>query len=170
MDLYDKKDKSIPQKTVVILLESIIILISWWILFGEGYHAIFSSSDPSVSESQLIRRGLLLILNFMVFLRMLVTILYLMKRRMPWEEALNIPFAFAVYYIGFALLGYSTDLKIDFIDVLAIIIFLTGSTLNTFSELQRDRWKKRPKTKDIFIPKGYLNIRCILISSGISYG
>ncbi len=147
MDLYGKKDKSIAQKTVIIALETIILAISGWILFGGGYHTIFSSSGLNVSPEQSSRRVILFAFNCIIFLRMIITIAYLVKRHIPWAEAMDIPFAFALYYIGFAMLGYSTDILPGPLDFLAIAIFLTGSFLNTYSELQRDKWKKNPENK-----------------------
>lgn len=61
---------------------------------------------------------------------------------MPWEETFSILFAFALYYVGFALFGYRSTQNIDFVDILAIGIFLLGSFLNTGSEIARDKWKK----------------------------
>ncbi len=107
MDLYNKKDKSYAQKFVLTTLEIIIILISYWILFANGYNRIFHSVNPVTGNYT--RHIILFILNIIVFLRILVTTFYLIKRRMPWEEAFSIPFAFALYYIGFALFGYKSD-------------------------------------------------------------
>jgi hypothetical protein len=145
MDLYNKKDRSIPQKTVLIILETLILGISYWILFSGGYHKILSSSNNSIGNNT--RHLLLFIFNVVVFLRILITIFYLIKRHIPWEEAFSIPFAFAVYYVGFALLGYKSQMRIDLVDFIAIGLFLFGSYLNTGSELARDEWKKNPENK-----------------------
>lgn len=147
MDLYGKKDKSIAQKTVIIILETIILAASGWILFGGGYHAIFTKSTVTVTPDQSLRHTFLFIFNCIIYARMLITIGYLVKRHLPWAEAIDIPFAFAVYYIGFALLGYPADKSFGLPEIFAVLIFLTGSFLNTFSELQRDRWKKNPENK-----------------------
>jgi protein-S-isoprenylcysteine O-methyltransferase Ste14 len=145
MELYGRKDKSILQKIIVLILEIIILGISYWILFEEGYNVIFP--QVQVHEVNEIRRIIIFIFNCIVFFRILFTIFYLMKRKMPWEEAFSIPFAFAVYYIGFALLGYRSAGNFNILDLIGIILFLTGSFLNTFSELQRDRWKKESINK-----------------------
>jgi len=36
MDLYGQKSKSIPQKTVIHLIEILLLLLSYWILFQDG--------------------------------------------------------------------------------------------------------------------------------------
>lgn len=152
MDLYSKKDSSIPQKVILTLLELIILIISYWILFCGGYNTIFSlQTHVEGSET---RRQIIFIFNIIVFLRIGVTMFYLIKRHIPWEEALSIPFAFAIYYIGFALLGYKTQLHFDSIDFIAILIFITGSFLNTGSELMRDKWKRSGPNKNKLYTKG----------------
>ena len=78
---------------------------------------------------------------------MWITIAYFLKRAIPLEEAISIPLAFSLYYIGFAFLGYANTSPIGWLDYLAVAIYLLGSYLNTGSEWQRDRWKKRPENK-----------------------
>ncbi|MDQ2862287.1 MAG: DUF1295 domain-containing protein [Bacteroidota bacterium] len=141
MDLYSQKTDSIPQKIVIIILEIIIIAFSYWILFGEGYHKIFSSSTGNGNE---IRHLILFLFNCMVFLRIFVTMFVFIKRKIPWAEAFNIPVAFALYYIGFAMLGYSNDNAFGALDIAGIILFIAGSCTNTLAELLRYNWKKSP--------------------------
>jgi protein-S-isoprenylcysteine O-methyltransferase Ste14 len=147
MELYRQTSKSIPQKTVLLILEVLILCISYWILFNNGYQKLMSSFlDVNVTGNK-IRHTLLFIFNCIVFMRMLITILYLLRRKMPWEEAISIPFAFAIYYIGFALTGYKSGSPLGLTDFLGILLFILGSGLNTISELQRDKWKKLPENK-----------------------
>ena len=145
MDLYNQKSKSYPQKIVLTVLEIVIILISYWILFENGYTKIFHQVNPVTGNYT--RHLILFIFNIVVFLRILVTTFYFIKRRMPWEEAFSIPFAFALYYIGFALFGYKSDLKVGLVEIIAMLLFLFGSFLNTGSELARDIWKRRPENR-----------------------
>jgi len=149
--MYGQKDKSIPQKTVMKLFELIILAVSFWILFGNGYAEITGDRGTSGIFS---RRVLLFFFNCIVFIRMTFTMFYLVKRRIPWEEAFSIPFAFALYYIGFAMLGYTCKTELSFIDDIAIALFLSGSYLNTGSELARDKWKKDPANKGKLYTEG----------------
>ncbi|MEO7044064.1 MAG: DUF1295 domain-containing protein, partial [Ferruginibacter sp.] len=64
------------------------------------------------------------------------------KRKIPWAEAFNIPVAFALYYIGFTMLGYSNGSTLGIFDVVGIILFVAGSCINTLAELLRYNWKK----------------------------
>ncbi len=150
MDMYGQQDKSIYQKSVLILLELVIVIISYWILFENGFNKIFPSNIVAGNRMRYI---IIFSFNIIVFLRMLVT-MSMLNRKMPWEEVFSIPFAFALYYIGFALLVYRTDIKIDALDYFSILLFLFGSFLNTFSELQRKKWKKKAENKGHIFTKG----------------
>ncbi|HKK41905.1 MAG TPA: DUF1295 domain-containing protein [Bacteroidales bacterium] len=145
MDLYNQKDKSYPQKIILTVLELIIIAVSYWILFEKGYSRIFQPANPG--EGNIVRHIILFSFNIIVFLRILVTTFYLIQRKMPWEEAFSIPFAFALYYVGFALLGYKATIDIGPVEYSGIALFLLGSFLNTGSEMARDSWKKDPDNK-----------------------
>ncbi len=150
MKMYGETSASIPQKSTLLLLETLIILISWFLLFGGGFEKLGIMKEPG----DLWRRWLILGFNLFVFLRMLITMLYLVKRKMPWEEAFSIPFAFALYYIGFSWLVFETKHPFDFFDAFGILLFLFGSYLNTGSELMRDKWKKKPENKGRIYSKG----------------
>lgn len=145
MNLYGKKSKSIPQKVIIIVIE---ILLLWWsyrILFmDEGTTLLrLIGIDQSAGNSQV--RAVIFTFSIIVFLRMTFMITYLLKRKIPWQESISVPFAFALYFVGFALLGYGRASAPDWIDVIAIFLFIFGSFLNTGSELQRHFWKKHPE-------------------------
>lgn len=147
MELYGKKSKSIPQKIIIITLEILILLISYWILFLNGGSIILKWFGSNVSNGNTIRRSVIFCFSAIVFFRMTFMMIYLLKRAIPWEESLSVPMAFATYYIGFALLGYSSSSPTDWIDIAGIIIFIAGSFINSYSELQRHFWKQHPENK-----------------------
>lgn len=72
---------------------------------------------------------------------------FLLNRRIPWAESIDIPFAFALYHLGFPLLALPTNLPLGGIDAFGIALFLLGSGINTSAEALRDRWKKDPAHK-----------------------
>lgn len=145
MDMYGQKDKSIPQKITLFLLEIIILGVSYWLLFRGGYERIFSSK-PVISGNET-RHIILLAFNIVLFVRTGFTMIFLLKRRMPWEETFSIPFAFGIYYIGFALFGYKSQESFSSFDIIAIGTYVLGSYLNTGSELARYSWKKKTENK-----------------------
>ncbi|MEO9258623.1 MAG: DUF1295 domain-containing protein [Crocinitomicaceae bacterium] len=154
MDLYSQKSKSIPQKIVIITLELIMLWMSYEILFRSGADFMFKYFNIDVNVINTERRFIIYLFCIIIFIRLSFMMLYLLKRTIPWAESVSVPFAFAIYYIGFSLLVMSTDKPLDWIDVLGIIIFLIGSYLNTFGELQRHFWKKRPENKGKLYTEG----------------
>ncbi|WP_200410998.1 methyltransferase family protein [Virgibacillus salexigens] len=134
MNLYRKKEQSRLQKWTVIGLETLILFLAAWLLFF---------ADEQLSLRNFLLFGLFLI----VYGRMYVTIFYLLKRKMPWQEAMTIPVAFSLYYIGFSIFTLITDKPVDLLDIGSILLFLIGSFINTYSEIQRDRWKREPAHK-----------------------
>jgi steroid 5-alpha reductase family enzyme len=71
-----------------------------------------------------------------------------LKRAIGWKEAVSILFAFLVYYVGSPLLGGTTSGPVDWIDGVAIGLFCAGSFINTYSEILRDIWRKKPENRD----------------------
>lgn len=100
------------------------------------------------------RKIIVFAFSWIVFLRLSFMMFYLLKRRIPWEESVNIPMAFALYYIGYSLLVLPSGQPIDVVDYFGIVLFLLGSFINTFSELQRHFWKQRPENKGKLYTQG----------------
>ncbi len=147
MDLYSVKSKSIPQKIIIITIEVFLLLLAYWILFSGGGDLIFDKIGISPLTGNHESRVITLAFSFIVFARMSFMMLYLMERKIPWEESLSVPLAFSLYYIGFSFLVYNREIPIDWIDYFAILLFIVGSGFNTISEVQRHLWKKHPENK-----------------------
>ncbi|MEE9453378.1 MAG: DUF1295 domain-containing protein [Paracoccaceae bacterium] len=147
MDMYSIKRKSTPQKLLLTVLELGLLIIAARILFGSWGVVIsqwFGWASPEILPA---RRIVIMAFSVIIFLRMVFTMFYLIKRRLPWAEALSIPFAFAIYYVGYAILVLHSSAPLGVIDILAIALFILGCVLNTGSEMQRDIFKRDPQNK-----------------------
>lgn len=126
-------------KITFTLLHGASLAICVWLTFGG-----FDWADP-------LRAKLLLACAVLYFLRHLITLFVLLKRRVAYSEALGLSAFMALFEIGFLVLGAGalsgTATPITALDVVAIGLVLVGSTLNTGSELQRWAWKKHPTSK-----------------------
>lgn len=154
MDLYGQKNKSLPQKIVIHLLEVVFLWLSWWILFGRGGEWVqqhLHIRNTAVTA----RRYIIFIFNVIIFMRMAYTMFFLVKRRIPWGESIDVPFAFAMYYIGFTLFALPGGQAVDIADYLAIGLFVTGCVLNTAGETLRDVWKKQQANKGKLYTGGF---------------
>ena len=59
-----------------------------------------------------------------------------------------------MYYIGYSMLGGIKDTPINGLDYLGVFLFLSGSTINTVSELLRNAWKKDERNKGKIYTEG----------------
>ncbi len=154
MDLYGKKSKSIPQKIIIHLIEILLLWLSYWILFQSGGDWMADHLSIHNSINSIDRRIVILSFNILIFLRLAYMMVFILKRKIPWEESVSVPLAFAVYFIGFPLFVLPISKPIDVLDYFSIAIFIIGCILNTGSEIQRDRWKMKSKNKSRIYTEG----------------
>ncbi len=145
MDLYGQTGKSIPQKIIIHLLEILFIWLSYWILFQNGGDFCEEHLHIQNATGDSTRRVIIFGFNIITFFRIAYTMIFLLKRRIPWEESFSVPFAFALYFVGFSLFVLPATTSIDGLDYFAMALFVAGCVLNSGSEILRDRWKKRPE-------------------------
>lgn len=143
--IYEREGHSIPQRIFLVFAQTVMLVIAAWLLLGNGIAALNAFGGWDLDTASLLRRQLLFACCIVLYGRMLFTTGYLLRRAIGWEEALTIPLAFALYYIGFALLGGTSPVRVDALDGLALGLFITGSCINTGSEILRDRWKRQPE-------------------------
>ena len=62
--------------------------------------------------------------------------------------------ACAVYQIGFVLLGGWQSDPLDVLDVLGVLLYIIGSYFNTYSEIQRNKFKNTPNNKGKLYTRG----------------
>lgn len=155
MDLYGQYDKSIPQKIAIHIFELLLLWLSYWILFQQGgawcerYLHIHNATGATG------RRVIIFAFNIIIFLRLAYTMIFLLKRKIAWEESVSVPLAFAVYFIGFPLFALPAAESLDGLDWLAVALFIIGCVLNTGGEILRDRWKKHPENKGKIYTEGF---------------
>ncbi|MBS1681493.1 MAG: DUF1295 domain-containing protein [Bacteroidetes bacterium] len=155
MELYGQHSKSIPQKVIIHVLEILLLWLSFWILFQNGGNRIESIFSITNSSEQVYRRIIIFVFNIITFFRLSYMMIVLLKRNIPWEESISVPFAFALYYIGFTLFVLPASATIDVIDFFAVTMFIAGSVLNSGGEILRDRWKKIPENNGKIYTEGF---------------
>ena len=74
---------------------------------------------------------------------------------MPWEEAISVSFAFALYYIGYSLFVLPHSESLDGFDYFAILLFAAGCILNSGGEILRHRWKMKPENEGKIYTGGF---------------
>lgn len=155
MDLYGQKCKSIPQKLVIHLLEILILWVAFWILFQSGGDWVEKHLHINNATENMERRIIIFIFNILIFFRLAYMMIVLLKRKIPWEESVSVPFAFALYFIGYPLFVLPISAPIDGLDYFAIGLFIIGCILNSGGEILRNEWKKKPENKGEIYTKGF---------------
>ncbi|GAB1405169.1 MAG: DUF1295 domain-containing protein [Lentimicrobiaceae bacterium] len=155
MELYGQYAKSIPQKVIIHILEILLLWLSFWILFQGGGSWVQHTFNIQNSAEFSDRRIIIFTFNIFTFFRLAFMMMVLLKRRIPWEESFTVPFAFALYFVGFALFALPTSKPIDYVDIFGIVLFVVGSVLNTGSEILRYQWKKNPDNQGKIYTRGF---------------
>lgn len=158
VELYGNKAPAILQKIIITAIEVALIGLSVWIMFGPGETILADLFDWPIPLLPPARRTIILLFSLAVLARMAFAMFFLMKRNLPWSEVISVPLAFALYYVGFAILVLPNHMPIDLIDIAAIAIFILGSWLNTAGEIQRDRFKKSPQNKGKLFTGGLFSL------------
>lgn len=155
MELYGQKSKSWLQKIVIHLIELFLLWLSYWILFKQGSKWLQTHWNIYDAAANTNRRIVIFSFNIITFLRFAYMMFFLLKRKIPWEECVSVPFAFVLYFIGFSLLVLPTTTKIDAVDYFGIFIFVVGCVLNTGGEVLRDQWKKDSDNQGKLYTEGF---------------
>jgi protein-S-isoprenylcysteine O-methyltransferase Ste14 len=155
MELYGQESKSIPQKIVIHLLEIALLYLSYWILFQGGGTWCEKHLHISNATENEERKIIIFAFNIIIFLRLAYMMIFLLKRKIPWEESASIPFAFALYFIGFPLFVLPVSGPIGSLGYFAIFLFALGCILNSGGEILRNQWKKIPQNKGKIYTGGF---------------
>lgn len=147
MELYGNESKSIPQKVIIVIFEFFFIWVAYKILFSTWGITIYSWFAFAPPNPDPFRNTINFIFSCVIFLRLSFMMFFLLRRKIPLEETFSIPSAFALYYIGFALFTINSNTPIQGADYLGIALFVIGCFVNTYSEVQRHIWKRRPENK-----------------------
>ncbi len=134
--------KSTMQKLAFAGLHFCILLFAVWLVLPVEKQ-LFGSWT---TLPDLPRAWLLVAFTAVYFLRHLLTLFYLIIRKITWAEALGLVVFLFVIEIGFLLLGGGIlrghPVPFGLLDGVGTGLFLLGSYLNSFSEIQRKWWKQ----------------------------
>jgi protein-S-isoprenylcysteine O-methyltransferase Ste14 len=126
-------DRSVPQRVLLQVLQTALLALGGWLLCrGTGNEA---------------RRIILFVCLAVTYARFIATMLVFVRRPIGWGEALSIPVALALCFVGFSLLARDESAAFGVMGTIGVVLFVVGSVINTLSELLRDRWKQRSENR-----------------------
>jgi protein-S-isoprenylcysteine O-methyltransferase Ste14 len=136
----------------------LLVLLSAWLTFFNGLSHIGALFGKSWAMADPIRAKLIFAAIVLYFLRHMITLFVLLKRKIVWSEALGLLAYFAFFELGILLLGGGAfrnhSIPLNWLDILAGILIVIGSFINSFSELQRHWWKQDPSHKGKLYTEG----------------
>jgi protein-S-isoprenylcysteine O-methyltransferase Ste14 len=145
--IYGNAGSSFSQRATIVGGQTIIAVIAIWILVLGGIGTINVWLGTHLSVAPLSRRIVLLVFLVVTYLRITLMVAVFLKRNIGWQEAAAIPSGFALYYLGFSLLGGTRPVPFGSLDVVAIVLFAIGAATNTVGELLRHTWRTDPANR-----------------------
>jgi steroid 5-alpha reductase family enzyme len=128
-----------------------IIIICFWLVYGNGWEIVGQGFNKNWHLADPKRAQILVWCAAIYWFRHALTLFYLLTRRVYWSEVLGLLGSMAFFEIGLVLIGggafRNDSIDLNLLDSVALALYLFGSYLNTFSEIQRKRWKANPANK-----------------------
>lgn len=150
--------RSAAQKWAFAIGHLVILLICSWVIYGNGWEALGLVFGKTWHLADLLRAQIMLACAFIYWLRHVITLSYLLERKVEWSEVMGLLVFIGLFEIGLVLLGGGAfrdhPINISLLDLVALVLFLLGSFLNSFSEMQRKWWKTDPANKGHCYTKG----------------
>ena len=143
--------RSVGQKWTFAIGHFIIILICARLIYRNGWTALGHAFGKAWHLADFYRAQLLLACAFIYWLRHVITLFYLLARKVEWSEVFGLLGFIGFFEIGLVLIGGGAfrdhSINIGLLDLVAFVLYFLGSYLNSFSEIQRKWWKADPANK-----------------------
>ena len=153
-NMHGMKEASNNLRIIWFIIHTALLYIAYLLCFDEGFLLISDKFEINFSSGNFCRKNCLFSFGAIMYVRMNITNFYLLKRKMKIEELFGVITACAAYQIGFMLLGGWQSEPLMLIDVLGILLFIIGSYINTYSEIQRKRFKDDPNNNGKLYTQG----------------
>jgi len=146
MIFVDEYSVSFVKKTVFSCAVLLTILICINLLFGVTW---FSNNQivQTTSVENSVHQWLLTIFLVVYFLRLQITVWVFQKRKWTWLETIIISVLVPLGLYMFTIWGKNNSLPIGIIDIIGIVLYVSGSYINSKSEFSRYSWKKKKENR-----------------------
>ena len=102
----------------------------------------------------LVRRILIASCLIIYFVRLQVTVWVFQRRKWTWLETITITVLMSFVLYAFARVGGNNKQVVGVIEVVGILLYLTGSYINTHSEYSRHVWKLKEENRGRLYTRG----------------
>jgi steroid 5-alpha reductase family enzyme len=157
MIFIDKYDSSFWNKSVFSGCVLITVLATLWLMFVDIAH-----SDTWLKQYQiagnLLRRVLIASCLTIYFVRLQVTVWVFQKRKWTWLETITITVLMSFVLYAFAKVGGNNKHVVGAVEVIGILLYLSGSYINTHSEYYRHVWKLKEANRGRLYTEGLFSL------------
>ncbi len=152
MIFRDEHDLSVVPKCLILTTFLAVILISGFLMFADIKDNSWWAHYQI--KGDFVRRIILLSCSIFYLLRLVLTMFVFLKRKMAWLEAILISILMPLILFAFVYIGGNNNKSINIIDIMGMLLYVSGSFLNTYSEYKRHLWKKKPGNKGRLYTEG----------------
>ena len=121
-----------------------------------------TTSDTWVKQyqlsSDLARRILIAACLIIYFVRLQVTVWVFQKRKWTWLETITITVLMSFVLYSFAKVGGNNQQVVGYVEAIGILLYLSGSYLNTNSEYYRHVWKLKAENQGRLYTRGLFSL------------
>ena len=157
MIFIDQYGSSLWNKSVFSGCILITIFATLWLMFTD-----YATSNTWLKQYQLsgdlVRRVLIASCLIIYFVRLQVTVWVFQKRKWTWLETIAITVLMSFVLYAFARGGGNNKQVVGVIEVIGILLYLSGSYINTHSEYFRHVWKLREENKGRLYTRGLFSL------------
>ena len=157
MIFKDQYDNSILNKSAFCGCILITLLATLWLMFADD-----ATSDTWVKQYQLsgdlARRILIAACLIIYFVRLQVTVWVFQKRKWTWLETITITVLMSFVLYSFAKVGGNNQQVVGSVEAIGILLYLSGSYLNTHSEYYRHVWKLKAENQGRLYTRGLFSL------------
>ncbi len=146
MIFIDNHDSSFWNKSLFSGCIIITLFATLWLMFAE-----YATSNTWLKEYQLagdlLRRILIASCLIIYFVRLQVTVWVFQKRKWTWLETITITVLMSFVLYAYASAGGNNKQVVGAVEAIGILLYLSGSYINTHSEYYRHAWKLKEENK-----------------------
>ena len=157
MIFIDNYDSSVLNKSLFSGCIIITLFVTLWLLFAE-----YVTSNTWLREYQLygdpLKRILIASCLIIYVIRLQITVWIFQKRKWTWSETITITILMTVVLYSFASVGGSNKQVVGAVEIIGILLYLSGSYINTHSEYYRHGWKLKEENKGRLYTEGLFSL------------
>jgi protein-S-isoprenylcysteine O-methyltransferase Ste14 len=124
--------------------------------------AEYAASDAWLKQYQMNgdpgRRIIIASCLIVYFVRLQVTVWVFQKRKWTWLETITITVLMSFVLYAFAKVGGNNKQVVGIVEVVGILLYLSGSYINTHSEYYRHIWKLKEKNSGRLYTEGLFSL------------